>query len=58
MGEASASGPTSGSPGQWRIGLQQGQINVHDVILLGIAFAAEGAAIPLLQVRPGFVFAH
>ncbi|KZV66128.1 hypothetical protein PENSPDRAFT_755920 [Peniophora sp. CONT] len=58
MGEASASGPTFGSPGKWRIGIQQGQINVHDVILLGIAFVSEGAAIPLLQVRPGFVFAH
>ncbi|VDC00994.1 unnamed protein product [Peniophora sp. CBMAI 1063] len=58
MGEATASGPTLGSPGQWRIGIQPGQISVHDVVLLGIAFVSEGAAIPLLQVRSGFVFSR
>ena len=34
----------------WRIGTQAGDIDVSDVLLLGVIFVSDGAIMPLLAV--------
>ncbi|KZV66136.1 hypothetical protein PENSPDRAFT_689250 [Peniophora sp. CONT] len=43
---------------RWRIGVRPGYISVRDVILLGIVFVTPGRVMPLLQLRPEFVFTY
>ncbi|KZV71388.1 hypothetical protein PENSPDRAFT_734141 [Peniophora sp. CONT] len=37
-------------PQPWKIGTQPGEVRIADVLLLGVIFVSEGAAMPLLSV--------
>ncbi|KZV66149.1 hypothetical protein PENSPDRAFT_100091 [Peniophora sp. CONT] len=55
--ERTSAGRAEWNGRRWRIGAGPGQISASDVMLLGIVFVSHGRVMPLLQVRPDFVFA-
>ncbi|KZV69907.1 hypothetical protein PENSPDRAFT_735057 [Peniophora sp. CONT] len=49
MARISENRPVYGAaPPQWRIGTRDGEINVRNVLLLGVLFVSEGSVMPLL----------